>query len=97
MRTAHRLGIECVAVYSTADQTAPYVAQADLAVHLDGVASSQTYLDIPVLLDAARRSGADAIHPGYGFLSENPDFAQAVIDAGFTWVGPSPASIRAMA
>jgi len=97
MGTAHRLGIECVAVYSTADQTAPYVAQADLAVHLDGVASSQTYLNIPVLLDAARRSGADAVHPGYGFLSENPDFAQAVIDAGFTWVGPSPASIRAMA
>jgi len=96
-RCAHALGIQTVAVYSTVDRTAPYVGQADLACHLPGVASADTYLDGDAIIAAARRSGADAIHPGYGFLSENPDFAQAVIDAGLTWVGPAPASIRAMA
>ena len=96
-RTAHAMGIECVAVYSTADEAAAYVGQADLAVHLPGSASVDTYLNQAAIIDAARRTQADAIHPGYGFLSENPDFAQVVIDAGLTWVGPTPASIRAMA
>jgi len=96
-RTAHDLGIECVAVYSTADAGAPHAGQADIAVHLPGTSSAQTYLDGNAIIAAARRAGADAIHPGYGFLSESPDFAEAVIAAGLTWIGPSPASIRAMA
>ncbi len=95
-RTCRELGIETVAIHSDADAALPYVREADTAVHLPGNAPSETYLRVDLVLDAARRSGADAIHPGYGFLSENADFARAVIDAGLTWVGPSPESIDAM-
>ncbi|MFD9943406.1 biotin carboxylase N-terminal domain-containing protein [Nonomuraea sp. NPDC059023] len=95
-RTCRELGIETVAVFSDADADAPHVAEADHAVRLSGVTPSATYLDISRIIEAARMSGADAIHPGYGFLSENAAFAQAVLDAGLTWVGPSPGSIAAM-
>jgi propionyl-CoA carboxylase alpha chain len=94
--TCRRLGIETVAVHSDADAGLPFVAEADHAVRLPGHAPADTYLRIDLLLDAARRAGADAIHPGYGFLSENADFARAVIDAGLTWVGPPPEAIETM-
>ena len=96
IRTAQRMGIATVAVYSDADQDALHVQEADTAVALDGTLSSESYLRIDKLLQAARDTGADAVHPGYGFLSENADFAQAVIDAGLTWVGPPPEAIRAL-
>ncbi|MFI6386698.1 acetyl/propionyl/methylcrotonyl-CoA carboxylase subunit alpha [Nonomuraea sp. NPDC050540] len=95
-RTCRELGIETVAVFSDADADAPHVAEADHAVRLSGVTPGATYLDISRIIEAARVSGADAVHPGYGFLSENAAFAQAVLDAGLTWVGPSPESIAAM-
>ncbi len=95
-RTCRRLGIETVAIHSDADAALPYVREADHAVRLPGNAPSETYLRIDLVIDAARRSGADAIHPGYGFLSENADFARAVEDAGLTWIGPTPGSIDAM-
>jgi len=94
--TCHRLGIETVAVHSDADAGLPFVREADVAVRLPGDAPADTYLRVDLLLDAARRTGADAVHPGYGFLSENADFARAVRDAGLTWVGPHPDSIDAM-
>lgn len=97
MRTAAGLGVDTVAIFSDADRGATHVREATLAVAIGGSTSAESYLDISKVLDAARRSGADAVHPGYGFLSENPEFAQAVIDAGLTWVGPSPDSIRQMA
>jgi len=93
-RTAHRMGIATVAVYADADAGAPFVRMADGAVALHGETAAETYLDGGKLIAAAVRSGADAVHPGYGFLSENADFAQAVLDAGLIWVGPSPDSIR---
>ena len=94
--TCRRLGIETVAVHSDADVDLPFVREADLAVALPGNTPSETYLRGELVLEAARQSGADAIHPGYGFLSENADFARAVIAAGLIWVGPAPESIDAM-
>ncbi len=95
-RTCRRLGIGTVAVHSDADAGLPYVGEADLAVLLAGDSPSDTYLRIDLLVDAARAVGADAVHPGYGFLSESADFARAVRDAGLTWVGPDPESIELM-
>ncbi|MFC7725908.1 biotin carboxylase N-terminal domain-containing protein [Nocardioides sp. GCM10028917] len=94
--TCRRLGIETVAVHSDADAGLPFVAEADRAVRLPGNAPADTYLRADLVIEAAHRSGADAIHPGYGFLSENAAFARAVIDAGLTWVGPPPEAIKAM-
>ncbi len=96
LRTAQRMGIATVAVYSDADAQALHVREAGQAVALGGNASADTYLRIDKLLAAARATGADAVHPGYGFLSENAEFAQAVVDAGLTCVGPPPAAIRAL-
>ncbi len=94
--TCRRLGIETVAVHSDADAGLPFVREADAAVRLPGNSPADTYLRADLVLEAARRTGADAVHPGYGFLSENAGFAKAVIDAGLTWLGPSPDSIEAM-
>ena len=89
-------GLESVAVYSDEDRTSLHVQMADTAYSLHGVTATQTYLDIDKLIAIAKESGADAVHPGYGFLSENANFAQAVLDAGLTWIGPPPAAIRAL-
>ncbi len=97
IRTAADLGIETVAVFSDPDRPSIAVREATLAVHLPGQTSAETYLRADLILDAARRTGADAIHPGYGFLSENPGFARAVVEAGLIWVGPDPEQIEAMA
>ncbi|QUQ66852.1 ATP-binding protein [Kutzneria sp. CA-103260] len=95
-RSCRLAGISPVAVFSDPDADAPFVAEADHAVRLPGAAPSETYLRIDALIAAARATGADAVHPGYGFLSENAGFARAVLAAGLTWVGPSPESIEAM-
>ncbi|MGB8649491.1 MAG: biotin carboxylase N-terminal domain-containing protein [Mycobacteriales bacterium] len=95
-RTCRELGIATVAVFSDADAGMPFVREADEAVHLPGSAPSDTYLRVEALLAAARATGADAVHPGYGFLSENAGCAQAVLDAGLTWVGPPPSAIETM-
>src|SRR3954447_283998 len=95
-RTCRGLGIETVAVHSDADAGLPYVREADAAVRLPGNAPAETYLRIDLLVDAARRAGADAVHPGYGFLSESAGFARAVIDAGLIWIGPPSEAIDAM-
>jgi acetyl-CoA/propionyl-CoA carboxylase biotin carboxyl carrier protein len=89
-------GIESVAVYSDEDRTSLHTQMADAAYSLHGTTATQTYLDIEKLIAVAKESGADAVHPGYGFLSENAHFAQAVIDAGLTWIGPPPDAIRAL-
>ena len=96
MRTAHRLGYSTVAVYSDADARAPHVQQADEAVRIGPPPAAESYLDIAALLKAAQDTGADAVHPGYGFLSERADFAQACADAGLVFIGPPPHAMRAM-
>jgi len=96
MRTARAMDVATVAVYSDADAKALHVRSADEAVHIGPSPAAESYLVGAKIIAAAKQTGADAIHPGYGFLSENADFAQAVIDAGLIWVGPKPSSIRAM-
>jgi geranyl-CoA carboxylase alpha subunit len=96
IRTAQRMGIETVAVYSDADAQSLHVREATQAVALGGNTSAESYLRVDKLIAAACAAGADAVHPGYGFLSENADFAQAVVDAGLTWVGPPAAAIHAL-
>jgi propionyl-CoA carboxylase alpha chain len=95
-RSAHDMGIETVAVFADGDADAPFVSEAHQAVSLRGRSPSESYLDVAKVLDAARVTGADAVHPGYGFLAENAEFATQVIDAGLTWVGPSPHAIASM-
>ncbi|CAM3533398.1 biotin carboxylase N-terminal domain-containing protein [Occultella aeris] len=95
-RACRDAGIASVGVYADSDRDAQHVLLTDEAFALHGVRAAETYLDSAKILDVARRSGADAIHPGYGFLSENPDFARAVIAAGLTWIGPPPAAIDAL-
>ena len=96
IRTAREMGISTVAIYANADADAPFVRAADTAIALDGDSPAETYLVVEKVLDACRRTGADAVHPGYGFLSENADFARAVEAAGMAWVGPPPDAIAAM-
>ncbi|MBH1987061.1 MAG: acetyl/propionyl/methylcrotonyl-CoA carboxylase subunit alpha [Burkholderiales bacterium] len=96
IRTARQLGYRTVAVYSEADAQAPHVSLADEAVCIGPAAASQSYLNVDALLAACRKTGANALHPGYGFLSENADFAQACVDAGVTFIGPGAEAIRVM-
>ena len=96
MRTAHDMGISTVAIFAEGDARAPFVNEADTAIFLEGRTSTETYLDVEKVINACERSGADAVHPGYGFLSENEGFAQAIIDAGIKWIGPSPEVIGLM-
>src|SRR5467141_1678416 len=96
VRACRELGIESVAVYSEADARAPHVAMADHAIAIGAPAAVESYLSVPRLLEAARASGADAVHPGYGFLSENAAFAAACEGAGLTFVGPPSAVIAQM-
>jgi 3-methylcrotonyl-CoA carboxylase alpha subunit len=96
MRTCRALGIRSIAVYSDADARAKHVREADEAIWIGGAAATESYLDGSRLIDAAKQTGADAIHPGYGFLSENAAFAHAVTKAGFIWVGPKPDTIESM-
>src|SRR5687767_12686764 len=96
MRTAHRLGIRCVAVYSDADRDALHVAEADEAYRLGPAPVAESYLQGGRIIEIARAAGALAIHPGYGFLSENPAFAEACEAAGIVFIGPPAAAIRAM-
>jgi acetyl/propionyl-CoA carboxylase alpha subunit len=96
IEAAHDLGLRAVAVYAEPDRSAPHVHRADVAVSLEGTTATETYLDGAKVLGAATLTGADAIHPGYGFLSENAAFARAVIDSGLTWVGPHPEAIARM-
>ncbi len=96
LRTAHEMGIRTVAVYADSDRLAPHVLEADVSVPLKGSSAADTYLNRDELLRAAEWQGADAVHPGYGFLSERASFARAVMKAGLTWVGPPPDAITAM-
>ncbi len=96
IETAARMGVGTVAVYSDADAGAKHVAMADQAVHIGGAAPAESYLKGAAIIDAAKATGAQGIHPGYGFLSENPDFVEAVEKAGLTFIGPSASAIRAM-
>ncbi len=96
IRACKDAGLTSVAVYADPDRDAPHVRLADEAFSLSGATARETYLDIAKLIDVAKRAGAEAVHPGYGFLAENSEFAQAVIDAGLVWIGPSPAAIDAL-
>jgi 3-methylcrotonyl-CoA carboxylase alpha subunit len=96
IRTAKRLGVRTIAVYSDADAKALHVREADVAVHIGASPAKESYLRGERIIAAAKQTNAESIHPGYGFLSENADFAQAVLDAGLIWIGPNPDSIRAM-
>lgn len=96
IRTAHKMGIDTVAVYSDADRNAPHVRLAEEAVHIGPPPPNQSYLQMDRIIEAAKSTGAEGIHPGYGFLSENAEFAQKVVDAGITFIGPSPEAIRIM-
>ena len=97
IRTARRMGLRTIAVYSEVDAGLPFVAEADEALPIGPAAAAASYRNAGAVLAAAKETGAQAIHPGYGFLSENPEFAAAVVDAGLIWVGPSAAAIAAMA
>ncbi|HEY0803895.1 MAG TPA: biotin carboxylase N-terminal domain-containing protein, partial [Pseudonocardiaceae bacterium] len=94
IRACRDAGLASVAVYADPDRNAPFTRLADEAFALDGSTPGDSYLAVDKLLDVAKRAGADSVHPGYGFLSENADFAQAVIDAGLVWIGPDPQAIR---
>jgi acetyl-CoA/propionyl-CoA carboxylase, biotin carboxylase, biotin carboxyl carrier protein len=96
VRACHDAGLTAVAVYADPDAGAPFVRAADEAVALDGSTGRETYLDVAKLIAAAQRTSAEAVHPGYGFLAENAEFAQAVLDAGLVWIGPPPEVIRAL-
>jgi acetyl-CoA carboxylase biotin carboxylase subunit len=96
IRTARRMGVRAIAVYSDADEGLPYVSEADEAVRIGPAAPAQSYLDAAALLEVARKTGAAAVHPGYGFLAENAGFARAVAEAGLIWIGPSPEAIDQM-
>lgn len=96
IRTCRERGIRAIAVFSDADADALHVAEADDAVHIGAAAPAESYLNIERIIDAATSSGADAVHPGYGFLSENASFARAVLDAGLLWIGPDPSTIELM-
>ena len=96
IRACQDYGVTSVAVYSDLDVNAPFVQLADEAYALNGSLSAETYLDITKLIAIAKKSGADAVHPGYGFLSERAEFAQAVLDAGLIWIGPDPHVIDAL-
>src|SRR5687767_15632800 len=96
MRACREMGLKSVAVYSDCDRSAPHVRYADEAVGLGASPPVESYLRIDRILDAASRTGATAVHPGYGFLAENADFAEACEAAGLLFIGPSPSSIRAM-
>ena len=96
VKEAKAAGLRAITVYSDADREAWHVQDADAAIHIGPSPAAKSYLSIPKILAAAKATKAEAVHPGYGFLSENPDFAEAVIDAGLVWIGPSPEAIRAM-
>jgi acetyl-CoA carboxylase biotin carboxylase subunit len=96
IRTVRRMGLRAVAVYSEVDARLPYVREADEAVRIGPASPAESYRNAAAVLEAARQSRAQAIHPGYGFLAEDAGFAQQVVDAGLVWVGPSPAAIEAM-
>src|SRR5438270_6892068 len=95
-RTCRELGVATVAVHSDPDAHARHVAAADEAVHLPGTAATETYLRLDAIIEAGRSTGVEAIHPGYGFLSERADAARAVTEAGITWIGPSPEAVEAV-
>ncbi|MCP5023744.1 MAG: hypothetical protein GY930_18495, partial [bacterium] len=96
IRTAREMGVECVAVYSDVDDCALHTRMAHVAVPLHGVTPAESYLDMDKILKAAADTGAEAIHPGYGFLSENAVFARRVTEAGLAWIGPPPEAITVM-